>query len=101
MLTILAAKWPNGALFESAEVAKLANATGDWASERENAATLREILFPTIPLNQAVTAKSIGKRLKRQVDEPVPCNGNILSLKETRDTHKGTLKFYLACRPAE
>jgi hypothetical protein len=47
--------------------------------------------------------RSLGERarLKHHVDEPVPCNGNILSLKETRDTHKGTLKFYVACRPAE
>jgi hypothetical protein len=96
-LTILAGKWPNAALFQAADVVKLANATGEWANERDHATTLREFLFPTIPLNQAVTAKATGKRLKRHVDEPVPCNGNTLSLKETRDPHSKILNFYVVC----
>ena len=93
MLTILAAKWPDGALFESADVAKLANSTGEWAAEREAATSLREILFPNIPVQLAVTAKGTGKRLKRHVDEPVPCNGYILSLKESRDPIKRPCNF--------
>jgi hypothetical protein len=99
-LAILADKWPeaglNNGLFQAADVAKLANATGEWANERESAMTLREFLFPNIPLNQAVSAKSTGKRLKRHVDEPVPRNGATLSLKEMRDSHSKTLSFYVA-----
>jgi hypothetical protein len=69
--------------------------TGEWANERENATTLREFLFPNIPSNQAVSAKTAGKRLKRHVDEPVPHNGKTLSLKATRDTHSKIINFYV------
>jgi hypothetical protein len=66
-LAALADEWPDATPFEAAEVAKLANNTGEWSAKREQAMTLREFLFPTIPENQAVTAKSAGKRLKRRV----------------------------------
>jgi hypothetical protein len=98
-LAVLAEKWPNETLFQAADVAKLANATGEWANEREHAITLREFLFPGIPPHQAVTAKATGKRLKRHVDEPVPRDGNILSLKQTPDTHVKISNFYVASRP--
>jgi hypothetical protein len=94
-LAILATKWPEATLFQAADVATLANMTGEWANERENATTLREFLFPNIPSNQAVSAKTAGKRLKHHVDEPVPHNGKTLSLKATRDTHSKIINFYV------
>jgi hypothetical protein len=109
MLIILAGKkWPEAdpesdpkaiKLFQAADVAKFANAIGDFANDRENAMSLREFLFPTVPLNQAVTAKGASKKLKPHVDEPVPCNGEILCLKETRDDHRKIINFYVARRP--
>jgi hypothetical protein len=97
-LAVLANKWPKNEFFQASDVAKLANATGEWANEREAAMTLRDFLFPGTPPNQAVTAKATGKRLKRHVDEPVPRNGETLNLKEERDPHTKTLNFYVASR---
>lgn len=97
-IAVLANKWPETESFQAADVATLANATGEWANERERAMTLREFLFPGIPPNQAVTAKATSKRLKRHVDEPVPSDGQTLSLKEMRDPHTKTLSFYVARR---
>jgi hypothetical protein len=94
-LAILADNWPKNEMFQAVDVAKLANATGEWANERESAMTLREFLFPKLPQNQAVSAKATGKRLKRHVDEPVPRNGETLSLKETRNPHTKCLNFYV------
>jgi hypothetical protein len=96
VLAILADKWPEAGVFQATDVAKLANATGEWANERESAMTLREFLFPNVPTNQAVSAKATGKRLRRHVDEPVPRNGETLTLKETRDSHTKFLSFHVA-----
>jgi hypothetical protein len=102
-LGILAEKWPNGELFQAADVAKVINITGgDWASEeaRERGAVLRSFLFPGVLENRAVTAKAVGKRLKRHVDEPVLHGGKTLILKDVPDTHKKVLSFYVAARPS-
>jgi hypothetical protein len=97
VLAVLAEKWPNAAPFKAAEVATAINTTGEWATEgtRERAMTLREFLFPGAPPNQAVTAKATSKRLKRHVGEPVPHDGNTLSLQETCHPHTKVLSFYV------
>jgi hypothetical protein len=96
-LSTLADTWRDEASFQAAGVAELVNSTGEWATDtaRQRGETLREFLFPGIPLSQAVTAKATGKRLKRHVGEPVPRDGKTLSLKEIRDSHTKTLSFYI------
>jgi hypothetical protein len=101
-LSILAEEWPNGELFQAADVAKVINTTGDRATEeaRERGAVLRSFLFPGVLENRAVTAKAVGKRLKRHVDELIPHGGKTLILKDVPDTHKKVLSFYVAARPS-
>jgi hypothetical protein len=99
-LTVLAAKWPNGASFQAADVARLVNTTGDWALEieRERGTILRESLFPEVPESKAVTPIAVGKRLKRHVGGPVLRDGKTLTLKEWRPSHGGPkcpLSFFI------
>ena len=102
-LAVLKQKWPKGetgleATFTAADVAKLANTTGEWASETDRmyAETLRDFLFPKITsANQAVTAKATGRRLKRHVGAPVRYNGEVLTLKKSPDPHANALRYYV------
>jgi hypothetical protein len=89
--------------FRAADVAAAANITGDGASStlRERAAVLRELLFPKVPENQAVTAKATSKRLRRHLDEPVAYNGETLILKCTTDTHDKSLDYYVQRIPTQ
>ena len=78
-LVALADQWPGNkenprqSIFQAKAVAELINTTGEWATaeKRDRGEILREFLFPGVPLMRAVTAKAVGKRLKRHVEEPV------------------------------
>jgi len=86
------------ATFTAADVAKLANTTGEWVSETDRmyAETLRDFLFPKITsANQTVTAKATGRRLKRHVGAPVRYNGEVLTLKKSPDPHANALRYYV------
>ena len=102
VLAALADKWPGAIRFQAADLATLANKNGNWATaeSREIATTLREFLFPQIPAEAPVTARGIGKRLKRHVDEPVSHNGRVLILKTGQDTYANTLNFWVVNRDA-
>ena len=98
-LSAIAAEWTSGPP-KSADIARMINDQGEYRADaqRERAATLREFLFPTLPPNQTVTAKSVGKRLKRHVGEPVKRGDNTLCLKEWREPNggpNGPLSFYV------
>jgi hypothetical protein len=97
VLAILVESWPNAKPFQAADVARIANATGDWATDaaRERSSTLREFFFPDTPANQAVTAKATGKRLKKHLGEPVARDKETLILKDRVDTHTKVLSFYV------
>jgi hypothetical protein len=105
-LALLSEKWPRSetgldATFTAADVAKLANTTGEWAPEMDRmyAETLRDFLFPRITsATQAVTAKATGRRLNRHVGAPVRHNGKILTLKKSPDTHANALRYYVETR---
>jgi hypothetical protein len=99
-LTSLAGKWPNSGKFQASEVATLLNYHGEQQSneDRERVATLREFLFPKMPPNQDLSAKSVGRAIKRHVGEPVKAGDRTLILKEWRDPHggpKGALSYYV------
>jgi len=98
LAALAANEWPqpNGApkktgAFQAADVARIVNDQSDYRleDERQCSATVREFLFPTAPPGQTVTAKSVGKRLKRHIGEPVRQGDRTLILKEWRELKGG------------
>jgi hypothetical protein len=81
-LAILARRWPEGKTFKASDVAALLNVWGD-----DDGRNLREILFPNTKGDP--TAKSIGRRLKSHVDEPVLHGGHTLTLRAQREPSGG------------
>jgi hypothetical protein len=73
----MAAKWPNAWAFSAADAARVINDQSEYAStiEKECGASMREFLFRAIPPSQLVTPRSLGKRLKCRVGEPVKVAG--------------------------
>jgi hypothetical protein len=61
--------------------------------------TLKAYLFPGQPSNQQVNAKSVGRRLKAHVGQPVRHEGKVLVLKSYMDKHTGTLLFNVTTIP--
>ena len=54
-------------------------------------------MFPKLPTNQDVSAKLVGRMIKRHVGEPVKAGNGMLILKEWRDPSagpKGALSYY-------
>ena len=96
-LVALDGEWPGGnrvedaTMFQAADVARKVNDQSEFTpdAERQRNATVREFLFPTTPPGHTVTAKSVGKRLRRHVGEPVTQGGRTLILKEWRDPNGG------------
>ena len=101
LLINLAPEWSNDGMFLAADVAKVANANGEFATDtsRHRAATLREFLFPKIPDKAPVTGVGISKRLRRHVGAPVAHDRAVLTLREIRDPHTKMMKFYVETKP--
>ena len=101
-LGLLAAKWPNAVRFKAVAVASMMNVDDSYGgaseAEREIAMTLREVLFPDLPPNQTVGPKATGRRLKRHVGGAVQHDGKTLCLREERDTHTKSSKFYVEAK---
>ena len=106
VLAALHEKWPGGETaeaamqFPAAAVAKLVNDQSDYRTDAEcqRSATVREFLFPAAPPAQTVTAKAVGKRLKRHVGEPVRSGDLTLILKVARAPYgpaKDALQYYV------
>lgn len=83
-LLALAAIWPEGKTFQAADIARVINDRSEFSLNKERGATLREFLFPdfTTKAEQTVTAKSVGKRLKRHVGEPLKHCAHTYCLRE-------------------
>jgi hypothetical protein len=90
-LAVLAEKWPRDSPFLAADVARMVNDRSDFTldDERQRCETLREFLFPNLQPNPIVTAKAVGKRLKRHVGEPVKHGDETLILRASQDTNDG------------
>ena len=92
-LVALDGEWPgaekdeDATKFQAADLALKVNDQSEYTpdAERERNVTVREFLFPTTPPGQVVTAKAVGKRLKRHIGEPVRQGDRTLILKEWRD----------------
>jgi hypothetical protein len=82
VLAIFAKRWPEGKTFKAADVATLINVWGD-----PDGHELREILFPAAKYDP--TTKSVGRRLKSHVDEPVRHGERTLALRCRRDASGG------------
>jgi hypothetical protein len=88
-LDIMADQWPM--TFSADSVAKLVN---DLSSEP--GAALREFLCPGAPTFYAVSPKSIGKRLKKHLDEPVKNGSVTLILRRTEDADSKVYNYFIS-----
>jgi hypothetical protein len=88
-LDIMADQWPM--TFSAASVAKLVN---DLSSEP--GAALREFLCPGAPTFYAVSPKSIGRRLKTHLDEPVKNGSVTLILRRTEDADTKVYDYFIS-----
>ncbi len=100
VLDALAGKWPDCRIFHSNDVGRVINDQSDYRTEAEKQAaqTIREFLFPNLPPGHTVTAKAIGKRLKRYVGDPVRYGARTLVLKSQPDPNggpKGAMRYYV------
>ena len=81
VLEVLVKKWPDQ--FMAADVAGMINNP----SPNEDEQTLREYLLPGALPNHVFSAKSIGRRLKQHLDEPVRSGERTLVLRSWEDKH--------------
>jgi hypothetical protein len=98
-LEAAAAEWRDKE-FSGAMIASLLNDTSNQKSNeaKERAATLRDFLFPDMPVDRSVSARSIGQMLRKYLDTPVPAvDTGILTLTARDDAHAG-IKMYKVTR---
>ena len=90
-LDLMARKWPDG--FHAIDVAESINIFD------QDGLTLREFLYPGAPAGFAAAARSVGKRLKAHIDEPVRNGEETLILRKLEETAdkktKGALKYHI------
>ena len=107
-LSQMAAKWPKPTkkehMAKSSELAKLINDhQSNWVPEgdRELGSTLRELLYPTLPPGQSVSAKSVTRMLNKYLGNPVRTGQQTLVLKTDRDPHDEILRYHVQVTKAE
>jgi hypothetical protein len=81
VLEVLVKKWPDH--FMAADVAGMINTT----APNEDEQTLRDYLLPGTLPNFVFSTKTIGKRLKQHLDEPVRSGERTLVLRSWEDKH--------------
>jgi hypothetical protein len=92
-------KWPGG--FKASEVCNVINNFANGVFEDIGlGGDLHDFLFPGQPHNRAITPKSVGKRLKKHVGEPVRCGGETLALK-AEDGRDGEKLYYVKATKIE
>jgi hypothetical protein len=87
VLNVLASRWPKEQEFRAFEVANIIN---NEATD-EQAITLRDFLFPGLPVGHNTTPKSAGKRLMKHLDSPVKQRNRTLALRSRKDRDSMTL----------
>jgi hypothetical protein len=93
VLDILLARWTDK--FTAKQVAEVVNNEYDRSPEKS---LLRDWLRPDATLNQEISAKTIGRLLKRHLDEPVMSGKRVLTLRAERNTHTEVLEYYVAIK---
>jgi len=81
VLEVLVKKWPDQ--FAASDVAEMINIS--YPNEDEQ--TLRDFLWPGARTDHQFSAKSIGKRLKQHIGNPVRSGERVLALRSWEDTH--------------
>ncbi len=98
---IMLQKWMG--TFDAADVAKAINMQqtmdqyGAPKSPDPSAAALREFLFPSSPASHMATPRSIGRRLRNHIDEPVRSRERTLILRKQED-RTGKLTYFVEVR---
>jgi hypothetical protein len=95
-LAIMQRKWPDG--FHAEDVARYINDTVE-----HDAVALREFLYPVALPNFVAAPRSVGKQLKKHLDEPVKSGEQTLALKRKEDTAgktKGAQSYCISAKPA-
>jgi hypothetical protein len=87
VLNIMHEHWPT--TFNAADVAQFANEQG-----HPHAANLRDFLYPGHPQGHIATPKSVGKRLKSHIGEPVRLGDKTLILRAL-PSRTGTLAYFV------
>jgi hypothetical protein len=80
-LEVLVKKWPEQ--FTASDVVGMVNNP----DPNEDEQTLREYLLPGVPSRTQFSSKSVGKRLKQHLDEPVRSGKRTLVLRSWEDKH--------------
>jgi hypothetical protein len=88
---VMAQKQP----FKASDVVKAINDFSDDDDIMGHSSVVRSFLFPTETLYRLMTPKTVAKRLKVHVGEPVTYGGETLVLKCCMDKHEKTLKFHI------
>ena len=96
----MAWKWPDGTKASASDICQLINSNSEYVTETEKqvGVTLREFLFPSLPIGQTASAKATGKRLKSHVGEPVKRGEHTLILKTATNSHTKSLVYYVEVR---
>ena len=76
--------------FDATDLAQLVNEPG-----HSSGAALREFLYPDTAASDAVSPKSVGKRLKRHIDDPVKDGHRTLILRKHGDAHKKQCLYHI------
>jgi hypothetical protein len=78
--------------FSAADVAAFVN-DQNMLSEDEH--QVREYLLPGAESHQMFSARSIGRLLKRHLEEPVKCGDRTLALRKTEDLHANAFCYHV------
>jgi hypothetical protein len=90
-LAIMLNQWPGS--FDATDVTKLINGG--------NGVALREFLYPETAASEAVSSRSVGKRLKPHIGEPVKDGDRTLILRKHDDAHKKQGVYHVDVVPSE
>jgi hypothetical protein len=87
VLEVLMKKWPDQ--FTASDMAGMINTS----EPNEDEQTLREFLLPGVQSHHVFSPKSIGRRLKQHLDEPVRSGERTLVLRSWEDKHVKMLVY--------
>jgi hypothetical protein len=93
VLGILLNRWTDQ--FTAKQVAEFINNEYDHSPEKS---LLRDWLRPDAPSNQQISAKRIGRQLKRHLDEPVMSGKRALTLRAERNPHTEVHEYHVAIK---
>jgi hypothetical protein len=100
VLETLLKLWPEKQIgkptpFTAKQIAEFVNNEYDHSPEKS---LLRDWLRPDVPPNQQISAKTIGRQLKRHLDEPVMSGKRALTLRAERNPHTEVHEYHVAIK---